>query len=229
MSDSWKDPQFAKTYMDNASDVDANWYEHSVNTASFWSLIPSDTKSILDFGCGPGDFTAQLKDNGYEVDGCDGSPAMIELAKQHYENIDFFVWDGKTACPKQNTYDVVMSKLTLHFIEDLALLATNIRPVLNVGGSLLISVPHPIPTMPKADGAYLKQVHYDTEIGTYGMHVTMIHRSVQDYISPFLDNGFVLTGIVEPSIPAAVVEKYQVKKEYAEVPRRLNLRFEKAA
>lgn len=228
MSDSWKDPQFAQTYMVNASDVDANWYEHSVNLASFWSLLPDGVKMILDFGCGSGEFTTQLKDKGYEVDGCDGSPAMIELAEKHYKGIDFFVWDGMIACPKPKLYDAIMSKLTLHFIENLGELALNLNSILRPNGNLLISVPHPISTIPKADGAYLEHMHYDTQIGTYGMHITMIHRSVQDYINPFLDGGFVLTGIVEPSIPLPIIEKYKVKKEYAEVPRRLNLRFQKA-
>ena len=225
MSDSWIDPQFAEDYMHNAADTDTNWYEHAVNLDSLLSLIPENAKSLLDFGCGPGDFTAQLQEKGYEVDGCDASAAMIDLARQHFQHIDFFVWDGMSAYSKSRLYDVIISKLTLHFIEDLAALATMFASILHDNGSLLISVPHPIPTMPKANGAYLKQAHYDTEIGTYGMRATMIHRSFQDYINPFLKHGFVLIGIIEPSIPPEIVKKYHVSKEYAGLPRRLNVSF----
>jgi SAM-dependent methyltransferase len=228
MSDSWKNPQFAEQYMTNAADINTNWYEHSVNLESLSSLIPTTAKTFLDFGCGPGDFTFQLKESGHDIDGCDGSPAMVELAQQHFKGINFFIWDGNDKCPTDKYYDVVISKLTLHSVEDLDNLAVRLAEVLNQKGSLLISVPHPIPTIPKAHGAYLKKVHYDTEIGSYGIQVTMIHRSLQDYITPFLGNGFVLTGIIEPTIPDELIKKYAVKEEYAQVPRRLNLRFQKA-
>ncbi len=228
MVGSWKDPKFASDYMQNAADVDMNWYEHSVNLASVSSMIPKGVKSLLDFGCGPGDFTIQLKEKGYKVDGCDGSQAMIELAQKHFKDINFFVWDGVGANPQTKWYDAIITKLTLHFVEDLSALAVQLANILSPKGSLIISVPHPIPTMSKADGVYLDTVPYDTEIGSYSMHVTMIHRSFQDYINPFLQNGFVITGFVEPSIPSDVIERYNVKKEYAQISRRLNIRFEKA-
>jgi len=227
MSDSWKDPEFAKEYADNANNTDTNWYEHFINAASLWSLIPTDTKNILDFGCGPGNFTAQLKEKGYTVEGCDGSEAMVELAKKTYPDIKFFVWDGASTAPATDKYDTVITKLTLHFIEDLNAAARNLSTVLKAGGNIIISVPHPVSTIPKAHGEYFKQTHYDTEIGSYGMQVKMIHRSVQDYITPFLENGYVMTGIAEPNIDDKSIEKYSVTAEYAAVPRRLNLRFQK--
>jgi 2-polyprenyl-3-methyl-5-hydroxy-6-metoxy-1,4-benzoquinol methylase len=227
MSDSWKNPQFAKEYMDGANNASVNWYEHFVNAASLWSLIPKGASTVLDFGCGPGEFTAQLKEKGYTVSGCDGSEAMTQLAKSHYPDIDFFTWDGASPISDKGPYDAIVTKLTLHFVEDLVLFARNVAPLLQAHGSLLVSVPHPIPTVPKAGGEYFKQVSYETEIGSYGMHVTMIHRSLQDYITPFLDNGYVMTAVVEPSIPDEIIKKYNVTKEYAATPRRLNLRFEK--
>ena len=229
MSDSWKDPKFAKDYMDNATDTNMNWYEHFVNAESLWSLIPKSTRHALDFGCGPGEFTAALAKKGYSVDGCDGSEAMVTLATETYPDINFFVWDGSTNDEHSNTkYDAIISKLTLHFIDDLHILASNFRPLLRGKGHVIVSVPHPMPTISKAHGVDFEEVSYDTEIGSYGMHVTMIHRSLQDYINPFLDNGFVLTKIVEPQISQEIIEKFSVRQEYAAIPRRLNLRFQKA-
>ncbi|HSW74898.1 MAG TPA: class I SAM-dependent methyltransferase [Candidatus Saccharimonadales bacterium] len=228
MSDSWKEPQFAKEYMDGANNMSLNWYEHFVNAASLWSLILKETNTVLDFGCGPGEFTAQLKEKGYAVSGCDGSEAMVELAEAHYSDIDFFVWDGTSPISDDKRYDAIVTKLTLHFVDDLAVLARNFAPALQPNGSLIISVPHPMSTMPKANGEYFEQVPYDTEIGSYGMYVTMIHRSVQDYINPFLNNGYVMTAIVEPIIPDDIIKKYNVAEGYAAIPRRLNLRFKRA-
>lgn len=227
MLDSWNDPQLAKDYMLNADDPDVNWYEHLVNTPAFYAMLPDGKKTVLDFGCGPGEFTNQLKQMGYDVDGCDGSQPMVNLAKSHFSDIDFIVWDGATESPINKLYDVVISKLALHFIEDLNQLVANLTPVINSNGYLLISVPHPFPTIAKAKGTYFERADYDTQIGTYGINVSMIHRSLQDYINPFLRNGFVLTELSEPSITKELIDNYKVAADYAQLPRRLNLCFQK--
>lgn len=227
MSDAWNDPQFAKEYMDNSSSKTTNWYEHAVNASSLQSLIPHTAKKILDFGCGSGEFTILLKDAGYDVDGSDGSAAMIQLARMNHPSIDFFVWDGSVPVQGRGVYDAITTKLAFHFVKDLNVVACNILPLLNHGGSLIMSVPHPVSTMPKANGEYFKQSNYDTDIGSYGMSVTMIHRSLQDYMMSFLSNGYVLTAIAEPSVSDQIAERHGASREWAAIPRRLNLRFQK--
>ena len=225
MTNSWNDPKFAEDYMSSANDQSLNWYEHVVNAPSLWSLLPHGAKRVLDFGCGPGEFTAQLQEKGYGVEGCDGSQAMVKLAQDHYPGMRFFVWDGATPVTADTLYDAIVSKLTLHFVRDLERLALNLRSLLIAGGSVVISVPHPVSTIPKIHGTYFAQQDYDTEIGSYGMHVTMIHRSIEGYITPFLRNGYILADIREPSVSSEIIEKYHVRPEWAAVPRRLNIRF----
>lgn len=225
MADNWNSRQTAAKYAKYSTSPQSNWYELAVNEDSVASLIPDNIRSILDFGCGPGDFTAQLANEGYIAEGCDGSAAMIDLARQKAAQIPFFVWDGLSTSPMNKRYDAVVTKLTLHFVDDLDQLACHFCSVLNKNGVLVISVPHPFSTMTKTSGSYFQTTRYDTEIGTYDMTVTMIHRSIQEYIRPFVDNGYVLSGIDEPPIPNEVVKKYNVKERYLAGPRRLNLRF----
>lgn len=45
--------------------------------------LPSGTRNILDFGCGPGFFSIILADMGYEVTAIDCSEAMLEKARAH--------------------------------------------------------------------------------------------------------------------------------------------------
>lgn len=181
---------------------------------------------VLDFGCGPGEFTAELAKHFPTVDGCDYSDEMIKLANATYPNCDFFVWDDLAAKPEVKPYDAIFSKLTLHFVDDLSLLANALKPILKDNGRLVFSVPHPFSTIKKVND-YWATEQYDTEIGTYGMRVTMIHRSLRDYLIPFIENGYALVDVVEPKITQEQAQKYNEPQEKLGYPRRINLSFQK--
>ena len=67
--------------------------------------------------------------------------------------------------------------------------------------------------------------HYDTEIGVYGMSVTMIHRNIEDYLQPFVNNGYQLACIREPQTPKALAEQHGETGAERITPRRLNVSF----
>lgn len=204
MNTEWHNPKLAHEYAEKLDEVD--WYEYEVNMPSLLSLIPGDTMSILDFGSGPGQFTAQLAAT-YQTEGADASPAMIAIARANCPDVPFHLWDGQSAYPAGRTFDVIFSKLTVHFIEDLALFARHARGALHARGSVVYSVPHPVRTTPKVRGEYSPQATYDSAIGKYGLHVHMIHRSFSDYVQPFLEHGFVLTGVDEPRVTPRTTRK----------------------
>jgi len=225
MNDEWNNPALAKAYAEKLDQID--WYEHEVNMPSLLSLIPKNTSSVLDFGSGPGQFTAKLATI-YAVEGADASPAMVEIASKANPHITFRQWGGQAAYPSDQKFDVIFSKLTIHFVKDLAKFARYSHQLLAEGGSLVFSVPHPIRTIPKVDGKYSLMNAYDGAIGKYGLHVEMIHRSLEDYIGPFVENGFVLTGLLEPGISQGQAQRHESPEEDLYIPKRLNLRFRKA-
>jgi SAM-dependent methyltransferase len=229
MSNQWEDPRLIKEYIRQATNHRINWYEYEVNLPSLLALIPDGTRNILDFGCGPGDITKFLAEKYGSADGCDASRAMVKQAKSCFPELNFFIWNGLTALPKDKKafYDIVFSKLTVHFLEDLSPFAQHIAEILKRGGSLIFSVPHPIRTVKKTDGGYWEKTPYDTEIGSYGIHVTMLHRSFQDFTKPFLEHGFVLTGIDEPAISREQAKKYKASPEDTALPKRLNIRLQR--
>lgn len=224
MNDEWNNPALAKEYAEKLDQID--WYEHKVNMPSLLSLIPQSATSVLDFGSGPGQFTAKLAAT-YKTVGADISPAMIDIASKAYPHIAFRQWDGQSPYSTDEKFDVVFSKLTIHFVEDLAKLAHCVHGMLADNGNLVFSVPHPIRTIPKVDGKYSIVGTYGGAIGKYGLHVQMIHRSLEDYIKPFLENGFMLTGLFEPKITHDQAVEYQASKEDLYIPKRLNLRFKR--
>ena len=223
---SWKQQDFAKDYADNAADVQKNWFEHDLNFPLLLQMLPKDAQRVLDYGCGPGEFTAQLAKHFAKVDGCDYSDEMIQLAKANYKGCEFFVWDNLATTPSVEPYDAIFSKLTLHFIDDLTQLANGLKPILKTGGLFVFSVPHPFSTIKKVSDYWVK-APYETEIGSYGMQVTMIHRSLQDYLLPFINNGYALVDVVEPKISQEQAVKYNEPAEKLAYPRRINLSFKK--
>lgn len=225
----WSNPELTEVYSQKAANPEVNWFEYEVNLPAMLSLIPEDTRTMLDFGSGAGDITKMLAEKYEQVEGCDPSLAMLELAHRDYPELSFFEWDATTPLEDKAGYcDVVFSKLAVHFVNDLRPVAKQLFGVLRQGGSLIFSVPHPISTLRKiGDTSYWEQTPYPTEIGSYGIQVTMIHRSIEDYVTPFVDAGFVLTAFDEPQVPTEIGDKYGASDTDMTRPKRINLRFTK--
>jgi trans-aconitate methyltransferase len=218
----WQDPEFAAHHAEGAR---KNIYEHEVNFPSILSLIPPQAKHILDFGCGPGEYTALMAQNFIAVEGCDNSQAMLDIASKSYAKINFFAWNFHNDLPAgHEPYDVVVSKLTIQFIVDLEAFAAKMGKILRPGGSLVVSVPHPVHSAKQVED-YWQEVGYKQQIGQYGIYDTMIHRSLERYIDIFLDNDFVLTGLAEPKAGPEVIEALGANPDGFLLPKRLNLRF----
>ena len=81
------------------------------------SLIEKDgVKSILDLGCGTGEITKFLYDEGYQVTGLDSSEAMLEMARRNYPGVNFIEADA-TNFELVTPVDVVFSNAVLHWID----------------------------------------------------------------------------------------------------------------
>lgn len=224
MKSDWERPELAQQYAAKLDQVD--WYEHEVNMRSLMQMMPDSAAKILDFGSGPGQFTAQLSQK-YEITGADASQAMIDIARASYPAMRFLTWDGQSAFPSDETFDVIFTKLTLHFVADLNRFAREAAGILADGGSIVASVPHPYRTITKADGRYVSGGTYLGPIGQYGMSVTMIHRGVQAYIDPFLNAGFHLDALDEPVPTTEQAATHDLPVEDAELPKRFNFRLVK--
>jgi trans-aconitate methyltransferase len=227
----WSNPELTEVYSQKAANPEVNWFEYEVNLPAMLSLISENARTVLDFGSGAGDVTKMLADKFELVEGCDPSPTMLELSHRDFPELKFFEWDATSPIEnKADYYDVVFSKLAVHFVEDLSPVAQQLFVALKKGGSLVFSVPHPMSTARKTHGAsYWEQTPYPTEIGSYGISVTMIHRSIQDYVTPFIEAGFVLTAFNEPRVSAEIAQAYGATESDTATPKRINLRFSKMA
>lgn len=224
----WQSQSTIEEYAAKAVDPIIGWYEHEVNFPDLVRLIPEDAQSLLDFGCGPGEFTEKLTTRVPKVTGADMAP-MLAIARKKYPNITFVGWDGVGAIPTEmDVFDVIFSKLTLQFIEDLDVLASNFSKLLNPHGVFILSVPNPKKIASKYNLDINSVVFYDDEIGDTGIKIHPIHRPKQIYVEAFDRNGFNLVETSEPKVPESLFEKYNVSEAYKTVSSRLNMKFVKS-
>lgn len=75
-----------------------------------FKLINPDGKSLLDFGCGKGDFYSFLKQRGVKCDytGIDINPALIELARKNHPEAIFHVRDIEEE-PPDKTFEITVA------------------------------------------------------------------------------------------------------------------------
>ena len=224
----WQSKELAEEYAAKATNPKAGWYEHEVNFPDLVRLIPDNAKSVMDFGCGSAEFTAELSKN-YKVVGVDMA-AMLSIAKGNQPDVDFVEWDGFLDIPTSlNTYDVIFSKLVVQFIEDLDSLLNNFKQILNPSGHVLISVPNPPRIAEKFQLDPTMVSKYDDEVGETGIKINPIYRPQTEYEAIFYRNGYSLIEASTPGIAGTIAEKYELNDRQASDTKRLNLLFQLAS
>ncbi|MEZ4103915.1 MAG: class I SAM-dependent methyltransferase [Candidatus Paceibacterota bacterium] len=221
----WLDLKTIAHYAEKAVDRDWAWYEYEVNFPDLVKLLPADVGSVLDFGCGTGEFTSLLTEKADSVTGTDVSP-MIDVARVKHPEIKFVVWDGNDSVPSElGVYDVIFAKLSLQFIEDLESTVKRLYKITKTDGYLIVSVPNPDKISKQFSFEGVENKRYQDEIGDTGIKINPIHRSEAEYFRVFRNAGFDVFEISKPMIPEKLCLKYNAKN--GEYSSRLNLKLRK--
>ena len=88
---------------------------------------------ILDLGCGTGDLSAQMQEQGAELVGIDASPEMIAKAKAKFPDLKFSEADA-TRFHFDQPFDAVFTNATLHWIKNADAVIENVYNSLKPGG-----------------------------------------------------------------------------------------------
>lgn len=236
--------KLAEEYKKQASNRKADAYEFEINNPSLFKMFPEDTtnKTFLDIGAGSGDLIKEWKDIFEEknIYLSDYSEKMCAFLKDKHISQNVFQWDIEEPAPIDKQFDIVFSKLVLMFVNDLEKAALNISKVVNKDGVLIISVIHPTywySEFLKGENSefdVMKNGYFSTGVlipkpigGNKKLITNFIHRTLVDYISPFLNHGFLLDKIDEPRLTEEFVEENPRFSNRLDTPMRLNLRFRK--
>jgi SAM-dependent methyltransferase len=132
-------------------------YEKHVDTLSghnafferpaMMKLMPSDMNqlAVLDAGCAAGWYTEQFINLGARVTAVDMSPEMVAVCKRRNGDVaEVLTCDLTEPLSFNNeSFDLIVSSLTLHYIDDWIPTFREFHRVLKPGGKLIFSVNHP--------------------------------------------------------------------------------------
>ena len=103
--------------------------------------LPPPPASIADLGCGTGTLTVLLADEGYQVDGVDFSPRMLERAKEKAgdrSDVRFLHGDAYEPPLPADAYDVVLCRHVLWAMPDPAVALRRWLELLVPAGTLML-------------------------------------------------------------------------------------------
>lgn len=197
------------------------------------SMLPDLTgKKVLDLGCGYGENAKFFIEKGASyVLGTDISTNMIDIANKenYFDNVEFKVLAMEDISNLDEKFDVVISSLAVHYVEDYEKLLTDIYNLLNDGGMFIYSQEHPIQTgtilnkeCNGSDNIYLgdKQYYLVSDYNRNGKRivnwnncdVVKYHRNFSYIINTIIKTNFEIDEIIEP-IPNDEILKVKPKYE----------------
>ncbi len=239
----YDDPAFFDKYSQMPRSV------HGLAGAGEWKtlekMLPDfNGKRVLDLGCGYGwHCQYALAHGAAAVVGVDISTKMLDVAREKTpEKIAYICAPIEDAEFPPDAFEVVISSLAFHYVEDFVGVARKVFSWLTGRGAFVFSVEHPVFTaqgtqdwVRDTDGNILHFPvdHYffegARETNFLGEKVTKYHRTLTTYVNTLLQTGFDITGVVEPQPPKAMLEIYEGMKDDLRRPMMLILSAHKRA
>jgi len=169
------------------------------------SLLPDvKEKSVLDAGCAAGYYTSELIKRGAFVTSLDFSPSMLKMTKKRVgEGAKLFLADLNKPLNmfKDESFDIILSSLTLHYIENWDTVLSEFNRILKKGGQLIFSVHHPFMdfTVFNKENYFKRDLIEDTwEINKGSVNVTFYRRPLNEITESLYKAGFLIERLIEP-------------------------------
>ncbi|PWN70314.1 class I SAM-dependent methyltransferase [Chryseobacterium phosphatilyticum] len=207
-------------------------------------MLPDFTaKKVLDLGCGFGWHCRYAIENGAtSVVGIDLSEKMLAKA-QEINNLKGIQYERKALEDVDylaGTFDIIISSLTLHYVESFDTIAQNIYRWIKSGGHFIFSVEHPVFTAEGGqDWVYDKDgqktcwpvdryfIEGKRNTTFLGENVIKYHRTLTTYLSILLKHGFKIKEIIEPQPTADMLREIPEMKDELRRPMMLLISAEK--
>lgn len=106
--------QFASEYATRFKNIDA----YAKHFEKFCALTPLQNPDILELACGPGNVTKYLKQKFHspKIIAIDLAPAMIQIARENVEDVDFRIMDVRNILTLDRQFDCIMCSFCLPFL-----------------------------------------------------------------------------------------------------------------
>ena len=203
---------------------------------ALFSMMPNlKDKTILDLGCGFGEHCKGFVESGAKkVIGIDISEKMLEIAKQ--ENADSKI--TYINMPMENIFeltekfDIVISSLAFHYVEDFAGVVKNIYNLLNENGTFIFSQENPLCTCHSGGQRWTKDENGNKlylNLSNYGIegerestwfvdNVKKYHRTFSSIVNTLIEVGFSINKMIEPLPTEEILSQYPAYKDLFHKP-----------
>lgn len=191
-----------------------NAYNKYYERPAMLKLLPREIKGlkVLDAGCAAGWYTQYFLDQGALTTAVDISAKMVEATKRRTKGrAEVLCLDLAKPLPfASQSFDVICSSLTLHYLEDWQQTFYELARILKPNGTFIFSVHHPIMdiNLTKANN------YFQTELLTEQwkrwekmIDVQFYRRSLAQIINVTIDH-FILEQLIEPTPTQEFQELY---------------------
>ena len=193
---------------------------------ALFSLMPDlKGKRILDLGCGFGEHCKRFVDCGAEkVVGIDISEKMLNVAMAENSDprITYINISMEEISQLKEKFDVVISSLAFHYVEDFEGVIRNIYHMLEENGTFIFSQENPLCTChsggdrwtrdEKGNKIYLNLSNYGVEGERESVwfvdNVKKYHRTFSTIINTLIEAGFSIEKMIEPLPTEELLEQY---------------------
>lgn len=193
----------------------AGW-ERAAEHADLLALLPDvDGRRVLDLGCGAGQLARYLATTGAaEVVGVDVSERMLALARAGWAHprVTYRREAIEEVAFPPARFDLIVSSLVLHYVDDYSELVLRIAGWLAPGGVLVYSTEHPIFTARLPDDGWVlddagRRIRWGLDRyadegardeAWFVPGVRKVHRMLATLINGLLDAELVVERVVEP-------------------------------
>jgi len=183
---------------------------------AIWSMLPETLAglSILDMGCGFGDFARGARALGAaSIVGIDVSKMMLAAAIEQTvgEGIEYREMRIEELTIPGRKFDLIVSSLALHYVRDYRDVLRKVAAHLKRGGLFVFSVEHPICTarseqqwIRDQDGKALYwpidnyRLEGERRTQWFVDNVVKYHRTIETYVNGLIEAGFILQRLEEP-------------------------------
>lgn len=167
-------------------------------------------KRVLDAGCGPGLYAAELVRRGARVTGFDESAEMVRLARARL-GVRAEIRTGTLAEPlgwlADESHDLALLALVLHHLDDRVTALRELHRVLRPGGRLVLSTSHPTVDWLLHGGSYFATELIE-ETWQQDWQVRYWRQPLEGWCAEFAEAGFVIERLVEPTPTAEMADRY---------------------
>lgn len=172
-------------------------------------LKPTKSGKYLDIGCGTGNYTNELQNNGFQFIGIDPSKQMLEKAKLKNNQIDWKIGSAEKIGLQESYVDGIIASLTIHHWTDLKSGFSEFNKVLKPNGRIVIFTSTPKQMKGYWLNHYFPKMLSDSmvQMPTLENVKTAIKKSgiefletVKYFIKPDLQDQFLYCGKQDPEL-----------------------------